>query len=172
MRVRISDIPHDGLSVDALLPVDHLNQRMGEGRNNDIVFLEDPKVEALITRTRTGATFKGELTTSYKQPCARCTDEQEQQLSVTANLVFHELLGDEAEPDADVGVYFYRDGAIELEEIIQEQLILELEPFWYPKECENGDCETCGKNFKQKDEEQGEGGKVLLKDLLQKAGVE
>ena len=153
MRVRIRDISPQGLTLHEPLPVDGLNERMNEGRHNDIVFTEDPRVEVHVERSPTGAETRGEVRARYRQPCSLCLREVERSTTARIDLHFQERpLGAHADEDAraepekyedGVGISYFEGEHIELEPLLQEALILTLEPFWHPPCKANGRCSEC-----------------------------
>ena len=178
MRVRLSDIPFQGLPVKGTVPAASLNARLQEGSDRGFRFLEDPRVDLLVFKRPSGGEVKGKISGRYEQPCALCLKNIPREVSVDANFFLRsrpENLEDEPENafEDDVGVYHYDGDHAELEEIIQELLILSLSVYWHPDLDENGKCSGCGKDLeeigsvseKAKPETQSFG------DLLKKAGL-
>lgn len=89
MKVRVSHLPPEGLSIQCTLPLDALNARMNEGRAIDIVFTEAPAVEVLVTPTPQGAQISGKIRTCYTQGCGRCAESVARELIVPADWVLH-----------------------------------------------------------------------------------
>ena len=148
MLIRLTDISPEGLIVNDIIPLEALNARMNEGRDNDIFFLQAPKVSITIKRALSGAESQGLVTTRYRQPCALCAKELERSLEVPLNFIFkpkpaHADFEDDQFID-DVGIIYFEGEHIDLEIVIQESLILALSPFLQPERDAKGCCRECG----------------------------
>jgi uncharacterized metal-binding protein YceD (DUF177 family) len=177
MKVRISDIPHTGLKVSDILPLDALNARMAEGQSKDILFTEAPRVDLVVMRTQSGAETKGTVQTKYRQQCSRCLEDADRELKIPADFILQPKSGAEEaldEGDAsftdDVGISYFEGDNIDLESLLQEALILSLTLYWAPACDAQGNCVQCGLNrskFESYDEPPGNS----LGKLLKKAGL-
>lgn len=175
MKIRISDISADGLHVSDTIPLEPLNDRMSEGRDHGIRFIEAPVVNLHIRRSGDGAETKGNVKSRYKQPCGMCAKEVEKDVEVEANFIIKKRASEkgqakesEGEGLDDIGIIYYQGEHVDLEDVIQETLILALSIYWHPPEDEAGSCVRCGLKFEQQK------GKELgcnLGALLKKAGV-
>jgi uncharacterized metal-binding protein YceD (DUF177 family) len=157
MKIRISDIPHEGLKVDDLLSLDALNARLREGEDHDIEFLKPPRVTLSVFKTPQGAETRGAVHTRYRQPCSRCIEGVERDLEVATNLIFkakptdleNRPAGEEDEDYIDdVGISYFEGEHLDLEGIIQETIILSLSIYWHPPVDRNGKCQVCGVAYK------------------------
>ena len=178
MKVRISDIPHTGLKVSDILPLDALNERMSAGRGGDILFTEPPRVDLLILKTQSGAETKGSVKTKYRQQCARCLADQDKPLEIPANLTFHHKPAAEELPEDveasftdDVGISYFEGDSIDLEEVLQEMLILSLSLYWAPDCDKKGKGSLGGRNRDGFEMHEEKGAKNSLGALLKKAGI-
>ncbi len=178
MKVRISDIPHTGLKVSDILPLDALNARMSSGRGRDIVFTEAPRVDLLVSKTQSGAETKGWIRSKYRQQCARCLDEHDRPLDIQANLTLHHKPAAEEIPENveasftdDVGISYFEGDSIDLEDILQEMLILSLSLYWAPECDKSGNCTVCGLNRDRFEMHEDKPAKNNLGSLLKKAGI-
>lgn len=176
MKIRITDIPPQGLKVNDTLPLESLNSRMQEGQDKDIVFLSSPLVEITVFKTPGGADVKGLLRSRYRQSCSRCLDPLERDLEVAVSLVLQHATerdkrgipaGEEAALE-DIGVVYFEGDNVELEEVLQENLILALERFWHPPIRDDGSCSLCGLRFKDTLEKGGDA-KSTLGQLIKAA---
>lgn len=170
MLIRISDLPAQGMEVLDKLSLTALNARMNEASNNDIVFEDSPQISGQIKPISGGVSFEGQLTTKYSQPCARCNDDLHTPLQIDFSIVFKpesEKHNNEDEED----VVYYEGDQIEVEEVLQEYIIIALNPFYSPPCNESGDCSVCGFNLNQYCDEVESSNKdtVKLGDLLKKA---
>ncbi len=145
MKVRISDLPAQGLQISDTISVANLNKRMQEGRNNDIIFLNDPQVDIIVTPRIGGAEVSGRVNALYKQPCALCAEELEQKLNVTVEVELKPRQVGAEELDDDVGILIYTGEHVDLEAYLQEALILKLTPYLQPERDEDDKCRLCGK---------------------------
>lgn len=148
MKIRITDIPYEGLKIEDSLSLENLTARMNEGDNRGIVFTVAPKVTLTVFRSTLGAETKGTVTTRYKQPCSLCVEEVEKDIEIEANYILKPR--DPVNLDAlddDVGVVFYDGEHVDLEDVIQESLILALNIYWHPPQDKDGNCVRCGLNF-------------------------
>jgi len=157
MKIRISDIPHEGLKIDASLSLDSLNERLREGEDHDIEFLSPPRVALTAFKTPQGAETRGSAHTRYRQPCSRCIEGVERDLEVATNFIFkakppdleNRPAGEEDEDYIDdVGITYFEGEHIDLEAIVQETLILSLSIYWHPPVDREGKCQVCGLLYK------------------------
>jgi len=176
MKIRISDIPSSGLNIKETIPLRPLNARLSEGSDNSIQFLEDPIVELVLEQNATGATAQGSVKSRYIQPCSRCAQELPRDIEVPLDFVLSERPShdddssiDDEELIEDIGILYYENDQVDLEDFIQESLILALSLYWHPPEDKKGNCEVCGKHFG--DEPKKNEGLANLGELLKKAGV-
>lgn len=162
MKVRISDISAAGLDIADTISVQNLNARMAEGRNNQIVFDSDPSVILKVTRNLSGAQAQGTIQATYHQPCAACQESIQRECRAEVDYLFQarpfepkrrskhassEQPPSEGEQfDDDVGLVYFSGDHIELEPLLQESLILMLEPYWKPPCDQGGNCSQCHQN--------------------------
>lgn len=148
MKIRISDISANGLTIHDTLPLAALNTRMNEGRFNDIEFTAAPIVDITVYRTLTGAETKGRVITRYTQPCSLCSKVIERELEIAAEFLLkqrppdHDANSERFEDD--IGISYFNEDHIDLEELIQENLILALDIYWRPEVNADGSCQGCG----------------------------
>lgn len=162
--INIDNLPESGLNINENIPLDALTTRMDEGKNNEIVFTRAPEVDATIKRTVKNAEITGLIRVFYKQPCALCANDLEQELKLDLQYTLKAQAAEGAEHD-DVGIIYYDPPNFDLEDFSQETIILSLSPYLYPPRQSNGKCELCGLNFACETSEEG-GGKRKLGDLL------
>lgn len=139
MKIRVSTISHRGHTLNESLSKASLNKRMTEGENNDIVFLEDPSVVILLSKTATGAEAKGAINAKIKQPCARCLEEAVR----TIEIPYHVILRPSAygaELEEGDGVVSYYGDHVDIRNYLEDTAILALSPFWAHPVGENGKC--------------------------------
>lgn len=180
MKVRVSRLPPEGLSVKTTLSLESLNTRMNEGREVDIVFTEAPSVDLMVTKTTQGAETKGRVTTKYRQPCSRCVEAVEKSLDIEANFILQQrpepgqrdTSDSEEDYEDDIGISYFEGDQVDLEDLIQQALILPLSLFWHPPCDQKGNCTHCGKLCEAPNAaEIPKLETISLGDLLKKAGV-
>ena len=153
MKIKLADISPHGFRIQESLPLDALNRRMDEGRENDIHFTLAPQVDITVEKTADGATIKGRVASKYTQPCSLCAKEVERDVAVELDIALKPRPADygrEAEEElavADLGLVYYDHDQINAEDLIQEALILSLSPYWRPEADERGCCRVCGKEI-------------------------
>lgn len=174
MKVRISDLPPEGLKISETIPLEPLNGRLNEGHGCDIRFTTPPEVRVTVTPTPDGAETRGQVSAKYLQPCGRCSDAIERSLSTDFNYILkpipaHAVGKGLPEFEDDLGILFFDGEHIELEGPIQESLIVQLSQYWSPPVDAAGSCTLCGKHSAV--EAASVGGSASLGDLFKKAGI-
>ena len=171
MRIRISDLPPEGLTISDTIPVEALNSRLNEGQTSDIRFTKSPQVDVFVRPTTDGAETKGKAHTKYLQSCGRCAEAIERELEIELNFILKAKPGKENAPEYvdDLGIIFFEGEHIEFESTVQESLILALSLFWSPPVDKQGKCSLCGKQPESEYTEKK--GVTNLGELLKKAGV-
>ncbi len=174
--MRISDIPHTGLTIEDKLALEPINERMAEGRGQDIRFTVAPEVSLVATKTMTGAELRGTIRTRIAQQCSRCCDPVERQLEIPINTILQskdeELFGegDDSSQEEDIGVLYFKGDHVDLEELLYESLILPLSLYWSPECDAKGNCSLCFKGLPATEEVQ-EVAKNSLGNLFKRAGL-
>lgn len=148
MKVRITDLPPEGLTVHESLPVEPLNKRMREGKlGSDITFVTAPKAVLIVKPVATGAEAHGEVTATISQICGRCVELKERELTaVVGYSLTHKEPTDEEFEESPLGFIKVEDGHVDFDEDLYQALILEIDLFWKPDES-NGKCNLCLKTF-------------------------
>jgi len=175
MKIRVSDLPAEGLNISDTIPLKPLNDRLQEGHPVDMRFTKEPIVRAHVSKTASGAELRGTIKSVLRQSCARCIENVDRELQVELNYILQHLDPSAAKSGDDlvddVGIVYFDGENIELEELLQESLILNLNQFWHPPEDTKGNCVQCGTNF-SKGSALADKPKITLGELLKKAGVE
>lgn len=169
IRIKVTDIPTRGLSIEDSLPLDHLNKRMNEAPDNDVTFIESVQFSIHIKPEIAGAELKGHIQAKYEQPCGICLKEivreLDQELSLTLKAKTLRPGVDRAtsseEWEDDIGIVYFDGEHIDLEEILQETLILGISPF----NNNHPNCTGLPEGAPQPEQEK----KVTLGDLLKNA---
>ncbi|MCI5065595.1 DUF177 domain-containing protein [bacterium] len=137
IEIRVTDIPSRGLEISDRLSLSALNARMAEAPDNDVIFTEEPRFSIKITPEIAGAEVKGQISTAYQQPCGVCLEPLREELSQELQITLKAKSGrpgvDRAtsatEWEDDIGIIYFNGEHIDLEEILQENLILAINPF-------------------------------------------
>lgn len=138
MKIRISDLPNEGLAFSESISLAALNNRMNEAPNNDIEFTTTPKFECFVTPKKGGAELQGTVTSSFKQPCVRCLEIFAKDIEVPLSVFLRQVAARDRITDSDEeGILYFEGEHADLENLIQESLILALDPFNHKHEaCE------------------------------------
>jgi len=179
LSLRVSDIRAEGRAIQATIPVAPLNGRIQEGTQNDISVLDDPTVELQCVPRLSGVGIVGSIRCRVAQDCARCAKPTERSDTLPFSIECKERPLDGSEGDTlqdDVGVHFYLNDHVDIEELVQEHIILHLTPFYSPELDKTGRCQFCKAPCDRKGTEGKAGSsgasKQSLGDLLKKAGLD
>ncbi len=174
MKVRISTLPPEGAILTEKLPLETLNARMAEGRDNSITFTSPPEAVMQVHKTATGAEAKGCVKATCKQPCSRCAMVVEHGIEAHASFSLLPIPAD-ADPDStfedDIGLSYYHGDHVELDRLVEEALILQTSLYWRPEEDLQGKCTQCGLDKSVLEDMDDKAPKTQLGNLLKKAGV-
>lgn len=147
MKVRVTEIGANGLIIDQSLERKLLNQRLSLAGHTDLEFVEDLQAKLTVFRTGQGANVKGLIKTQYAQNCSRCLVPAITQVNLKIDSIFHEKHSDRNQLKEDIGITFYDNGEIDLGEHLQEQALLQTNPFSYCSQDCKGLCVHCGCNL-------------------------
>ena len=172
MRISLGELPVNGLVIKDSLPVDSLNQRMAEGRDNEIIFTA-VSVDLLVTGAKGGALINGKTIGTCRQPCSLCAETIEHQVEATIDFFLKPRADESDGVEADdLGIIYYDDDSVDIEDLIQESLILQLSPYWHPERDQNGCCQMCGMHTAEKINcEKRTDTAPVLGELFKKAGI-
>lgn len=167
MRINVATLPPEGLEVKEKLSLELLNARMDEGRGNDIRFNKPPITLLQVSHQAGGVAVNGEIVATYDHPCPRCIEPIPREIKQTIALFFKKQSDNPVEENDDIGICYFDGLHIELEEYLQEELILAINPFEYlPSFCEGRNCEQ------QQSESKTDSKPVFsLQDKLKDAGI-
>ncbi len=173
MKIRLTDIPPEGLNVNDTLSLENLNTRMDEAPENDIHFLTAPQVSFKIKKEKGGAELQGKVSSTYRQVCPKCTEEVDHEISSELSLILkpknsqpgRDRQTSKEEWNDDIGIVYFDGEHIDLEDVIQETLILQLSPYGMPHKG----CKSIIDSTPADDDPRGT--KTNLGKLLKDAGV-
>ena len=150
MQIRVSDLQPEGTIVSETLSLESINERMNLSPQNEILFLKEPEVTVKVRSAPGGAEVVGIVKSLYQQPCGVCVEPLELPLEVDLHFTLkpaetQEPASDEEALQDDVGILTYQGEHIDLEEVVQEALILKIDPYYSPPRKKDGTCTSCGK---------------------------
>ncbi len=141
MKIKVSDIPEEGLSV--------IDKTMVEINGQDVPVDLDLKVD----KQGSEVLVEGNIGTGIDMVCNRCLTEFKQRIDVPVSLVYqpaegfsgqsHELGTDEL----DTG--FYREDELDLDAVAVEQIMLNMPIKSLCSEACKGICPHCGANLNE-----------------------
>ncbi len=175
MKVRVSDIPPEGLEIADILPLEALNARMAEGPGNDVFFCFPPQVRLHLFARKGGTEISGSITAKLEQPCTRCLETVSAQFNREIQLflkpkedrpgIDRRMNSDEWEDD--VGIVYFNGDTIDLEDILQESLILSVSPY----DLKHESCLGLSELYSDQEDDEDEESSNKLGALLKRAGV-
>lgn len=179
MRIGLGELPVGGLQISDFIDLAALNDRMAEGRDNEIIFVEPPFVELTVSAAKGGVVVNGTVTGKCRQPCSLCAEIVDQPVTAKIKLFLkpRPLAANsknraELDQEGDDSSWLYYQGdSVDIEEQIQEALILKLSPFWRPECDQHGCCRLCGINQRERiDSCNSPDGKLTLGEMLKNLG--
>lgn len=149
MKILIADITDEGLIVD-------LKERLTTDEGTVVA----PVVSRLeLQKTGTEIMIRGELQTEVSLECSRCLQAFRRAMDIPVNVVYHpveEVTAEIKSPthalntdEMDMG--FYRDGEIDLQELLREQIMLDTQMKPLCDEACRGICPQCGTDLNKGD---------------------
>ncbi len=144
MKILIEDIPEEGLSVD-----------LNESIQADNLSVVAPVVSRLeLNKSGSEIIIDGSLDTEVGMQCSRCLKDLRLSLNIPVNVVYHPIEeideAGEGHParhalqNDEMDMEFYRDGVIDLSDLLREQLILNTQMKPLCDEACKGLCPVCG----------------------------
>lgn len=153
-----------GLSVDLMLSLEVAKLREGSdaltreiapaelANEDDYKVLGPVAFAAQVTRAKERVTIAGTAKTTLELNCSRCLDGYQVPVEAAFDLRYlpvgeAPVVGDEVEvADEDINTAYYRDGQIDLAELVHEQLYLALPMKPLCRDECLGLCAVCGAN--------------------------
>ncbi|MFH1018607.1 MAG: DUF177 domain-containing protein [Pseudomonadota bacterium] len=153
MIVRLRSIPQEGMDLSFVIPPDQVRNGFPEDDETREYFAQEVSCQVHLDLNRKDVFLTGNAGTSMHPVCARCGEAYESTLSVELELTCSPAAkvphGADVIQESDEGVIFYRKDALDLSEIVREQLLLSL-PIRYlcDPDCK-GLCLHCGANLNE-----------------------
>lgn len=153
MKLRIADIPPEGLAVDFPLALPSLNDRVhasdSAGGDASYSFLPTPQAHFELMLEGSAVVIKGSVEGQFTTVCSRCAEQTTKSLSVPLDLVLKpEVTRSNADENAeDLHFGFYSGAELDCIPIAEEFLILALPFTVLCKDDCRGLCLRCGANL-------------------------
>jgi uncharacterized metal-binding protein YceD (DUF177 family) len=173
--INLEQLPNSGLEIKDSISLENINARMNIAKNNDIIFKENPELNLHITDQQENQKgqlikIKGSLKFAYQQDCGICLDPQMIKQEKECHLILKRRTSSDEDQEDDLGLIYFENPTINLEEIIQEEIILSISPYLLPERDLSGKCLVCGKNCLTEHKDQKDD-KTVLGSLLEKTLV-
>jgi uncharacterized protein len=157
VKVRIADIPQEGLELEFKLGLDAINNRLAQGVENgnkkavhvDSNFEIEPEAKIKLTIEGSTIFFNGEAMGVLTTDCSRCLEKTKAKVVAKINLVLKPVRERESELDKleDLNFGSYEGKEIDCAVIAEEYLTLALpQVVVCSKDCK-GLCPKCGENL-------------------------
>lgn len=150
MRVRLSNIPEDGLDVHFSRGGDWFFQLLRREDRYDFS-LDSIDIHCFVKKNRANVTVRGEIATEINLECCRCLEKFKLPIKTDFDYIFFpDPGGYEADLELnyeDLGASYFRDDLIDLDQIIVEQIILQIPVKPLCKDSCKGLCKICGINL-------------------------
>jgi uncharacterized protein len=138
MKIVIADIPDEGLVVD-------LEERFTP---DDVSLPCTAKSRLSLNKVGTEIMITGRLKADLDLQCSRCLKEFSQAVDLQVNVVYHPIedAGEERHSlkDDEMDMGFYKDGELDLRELLKEQVLLNEQMKPLCSEHCRGICPECG----------------------------
>lgn len=153
-KVRISDIPQQGLSLSFEISTERLYERANAPllvssessiTQPALVFTAPAIAKVFLQAEGQTVEMNGEVSTEYTSLCGRCGEEAKEGMSLPVSLIFKPKRNT-ADSD-DVGYALYQGDILNCSESVEELLILSLSHTIYCSEDCKGLCSYCGTNL-------------------------
>ena len=137
---------------EAHLRIDRTDEPSVFGADEDYRILEPVHLVADLRKDRDKIRIAGRLETTLELACSRCLEGFTVPVHASFDLLFLPAASEPALPeqeieDDDLGTSYYRDGVIDLADVVREQLYLALPMKPLCQEGCRGLCPECGTNL-------------------------
>lgn len=166
--INLATLPEAGLNIQAKLNLNDLNKRLTpEDEDSEIKFEEAPLCKIALKGIGKTNDFQliASLSFSYLQSCGRCNDFKPQTNKKEVDILLKQRSADNKNEEDDLGVVYFTEPEINLEDILQEELILTLTPYLIPDLDSEDKCKLCNEVVKMPKESVNQSIGDLLKKL-------
>lgn len=149
LKLRIPDIPVEGLTIPVEVPLEKALAAMAEYEDSEIELKSPIKATLKVDKTGQRVLVKGHLETAGIISCSRCLEDFELPIAEDIFVIFSKrepLRTEEEIGIEDLSQEYYDGEIIDLGPIIYEQLILGLPIKPLCREDCFGICSQCGQN--------------------------
>ncbi|MBN2568591.1 MAG: DUF177 domain-containing protein [Deltaproteobacteria bacterium] len=150
MQVRLSNIPDDGLNLRFSRGGDWFFKLLSRKDRCDFS-LDRIDINCQLNKIREKVDVKGEIVTEFDLECCRCLDRFKLPVKVEFEYTFSPDPGcfdeDLELSHEELGMNYYSDSTIDIDDIIVEQIILQVPISPLCKESCKGLCKICGINL-------------------------
>ena len=149
MWIRLSDIPPQGVAVSSPVVLGQLGLAQEDWSADGPI-----RVDMVVTRDRELIMVDGTVAATLRFRCSRCLENCSRPVQAATHLVLAPAGSEPTEGRhqlnaADLEQLFYRDGGVETDDVVREQLLLSIpmQVVCRP-EC-RGLCPACGRNLNE-----------------------
>ena len=175
MKIKVTDISENKVQKEGTISVEGLMQRLNPteevNTHSDILFTEEPKVTLTLFNALGTIEASGTVSFIYTQGCGRCLEQKPRTGNVEVNLFLKADKGTDEETNEDPSMVYYKGHNVDLSSVIEELIVLSLNPFWLPELDKEEKCSLCKLEsvFTKVEEVQPE--KKTMGELFKKAGI-
>lgn len=157
MKIRILDIPHEGLDIDFEVDCSALNERVAAVNKNSTdktiappayMFIAPPKAKFHLSVEGLTVTVDGICDAQYQSPCARCAEDTVKSVEAPLHIILKapSMKDTPGANDEDLQFGFHNGAEVNLATLAEEYLVLALPYLVLCSEKCLGLCPHCGKN--------------------------
>jgi uncharacterized protein len=145
MKIKVSEIPEEGLDIDAEEALEA----------DDSGAVSKARLNLRVEKSGADVFVSGKISARVSLSCSRCLKHLGRDLSVPVNLAYSpaDAVSEEAHelsPD-ELNTGFYRDDEIDLGEVSREQVLLNVPMKPLCSDACKGICPKCGADLNEKD---------------------
>jgi uncharacterized metal-binding protein YceD (DUF177 family) len=148
MKIRITDLPIEGLKITDSLCAESLQNRLNADDQEQFLILNAPAVNLVASPLgSSGAQIQGDISVEFKQKCSLCLDLAPRTIKLPINLQIRIKPKDSTDVfEDDIGIVYIEEESIELSDVLEETILLSIDIFWHPEfESKNKNCSICKK---------------------------
>lgn len=158
MKIEVQHIPTQGARLDYTKPAETFPVLKQLAEQGECRFTTPVTIELNVVPERDLIRIDGSVSAMVQLPCSRCLSDYEHDLRRRFTLRFSSKIpadvhrGDNGEVELtaeQIGLMFFRDDAIELNDPVQEQIVLSIPYKPLCSEACKGMCAQCGADMNQ-----------------------
>jgi uncharacterized protein len=137
---------------EPLLRIDRTDEPSAFAAEEDYRVVEPVRVAADVRRDQEKVRIGGHVTTALELACSRCLEAFRVPVDAAFDLLYlpaasEPTAGEQEVEDDDLGTSYYRDGVIDLADLVREQFYLALPMKPLCRDACRGLCPECGTNL-------------------------